>query len=901
VRASAAILALAGLLTPLAAAGVGLGEIELDSYIDEPFEGRIELIDVERDEIDRIRARLGSEADFRAAGIERTPSVQALDFEPVWEEGGAYLRVTTSRPVTRTFLDFLVELEWPAGRQLRGYTVLLDPPDTTDEEPAAVDAPAAASEPVAGSQGATTLEYGRVQEGERLWTIAQELRQRIDEEVTTEQVAMALLRDNPEAFQGGNVNRLMAGYVLRIDETDSIRQVGAEEARTEFWRQYRAWQDFRQERAEQATQRPSREAGAADGESAESGEGSTAEAGAAAGQGAASGLTLEGPEAMATGEAEAPGGGEEGAADGSRIQELQNELDAALAEAESRREGNEALRERLAAMEEQLQSMERLLEFDSSELAALQEGRDEETATDELALFLELLNRHPQWVGVAGGLFILLLALVWVAARRHSGGSGKAEQEPRPRRVRSEEEHAEAEAHAPRSEDPVTEADIYFSMGRYAEAVEVLEKAVAHHPRHAEYRRRLAELHHAHGNREAFLREARSMRQDLGESAPMEWARVAALGATMAPDDPLFAQPDSEPEPAPAAEADSGTGPVSEGRPADAGDEPGRESEGDEDEERIDASLEDEFAELMGEGDHRAEWDEALAGEEAAGVAPAGPAGESPEPVPEPASPIEEEPPAPIELETGAPEEGPGTVGEMEPESEPEPEPEEVPVVDLDLAEDWVEDSPESAFAHAAEEVAEGRDSTPESGPDERAAEPENPEPEDLEEAVIDLETPEEGSTTTPAREAATPMDAAELEEAYNDLLAGEAAETVETAEEPATRPGPDTGPAPEQEVRPESADSRPEPGPAADTEEEVPEGLHPLEADESAAWDEFEDDVADLLNDVDEVGTKLDLARAYIDMGDAEGARGILEEVMEEGSEEQQQEARSLLDQSQG
>jgi pilus assembly protein FimV len=45
------------------------------------------------------------------------------------------------------------------------------------------------------------------------------------------------------------------------------------------------------------------------------------------------------------------------------------------------------------------------------------------------------------------------------------------------------------------------------------------------------------------------------------------------------------------------------------------------------------------------------------------------------------------------------------------------------------------------------------------------------------------------------------------------------------------------------------------------------------------------------------EVGTKLDLARAYMDMGDPDGARSILEEVLQEGSSSQKQEAERLLD----
>jgi pilus assembly protein FimV len=52
------------------------------------------------------------------------------------------------------------------------------------------------------------------------------------------------------------------------------------------------------------------------------------------------------------------------------------------------------------------------------------------------------------------------------------------------------------------------------------------------------------------------------------------------------------------------------------------------------------------------------------------------------------------------------------------------------------------------------------------------------------------------------------------------------------------------------------------------------------------------------LPDDVDEVSTKLDLARAFIDMGDTEGARGSLEEVMSEGNAEQKAEAKALLEQ---
>jgi pilus assembly protein FimV len=56
------------------------------------------------------------------------------------------------------------------------------------------------------------------------------------------------------------------------------------------------------------------------------------------------------------------------------------------------------------------------------------------------------------------------------------------------------------------------------------------------------------------------------------------------------------------------------------------------------------------------------------------------------------------------------------------------------------------------------------------------------------------------------------------------------------------------------------------------------------------------DDDDFDFLGETDENATKLDLARAYIDMGDAEGARDILNEVLSEGSDDQQGEAKELL-----
>jgi len=76
---------------------------------------------------------------------------------------------------------------------------------------------------------------------------------------------------------------------------------------------------------------------------------------------------------------------------------------------------------------------------------------------------------------------------------------------------------------------------------------------------------------------------------------------------------------------------------------------------------------------------------------------------------------------------------------------------------------------------------------------------------------------------------------------------------------------------------------------PAAPTFDAPPPAFEPAPVLE--AGDDF-----DFLSDTDEIATKLDLARAYIDMGDTDGARDILDEVLQEGSDVQKQEASSLI-----
>jgi pilus assembly protein FimV len=85
-------------------------------------------------------------------------------------------------------------------------------------------------------------------------------------------------------------------------------------------------------------------------------------------------------------------------------------------------------------------------------------------------------------------------------------------------------------------------------------------------------------------------------------------------------------------------------------------------------------------------------------------------------------------------------------------------------------------------------------------------------------------------------------------------------------------------------------------------TEETPPEDVvaHPAAAEPMVGHVAETAPVAERLDDIyvgeDAIGTKLDLAKAYLDMGDPEGAKSMLDEVLAEGNDTQQEEARRLL-----
>ena len=140
---------LAAIAMPTNSLALGLGEIEVNSFLNQPLNAEIEVISARAGEIDDLLVGLASRDAFSRAGLTRTIGLSDLRFAVKKNEEGdsAVILVTTKASVKEPFLNFLVEADWSKGRLLREFTVLLDPPFYADT-PAPAPAPVAETQEV---------------------------------------------------------------------------------------------------------------------------------------------------------------------------------------------------------------------------------------------------------------------------------------------------------------------------------------------------------------------------------------------------------------------------------------------------------------------------------------------------------------------------------------------------------------------------------------------------------------------------------------------------------------------------------------------------------------------------------------------------------------------------------
>ncbi len=368
-------------LCPATVFALGLGKIELKSGLNQPFNARIELLSPTRESLDSLTVSLAGIDAFERAGIQRPFVLSQLKFEVKENEHGAdYIHVYSRDPIREPYLDFLVEANWSNGRLYREYTVLLDPPlydanarqivNAPAEEGGAAPAPETTAPSSAMQEGAAPApstsetapspshyaggDYGPTVATDTLWSIAGKTRP--DTSVSVQQMMLALLKVNPDAFVNNNVNGLKRGVVLHMPTRDQIDALTQAQALAQVKSQYAMWDQIRGTTAAQVQQRP-------EGTPTSSGSTAPAQKETETGSGKSELRLVSASKENGQG---AGGSSASGNAGGEKLQLAQEQLD-------SLKQENTDLKSRLSQSENIISDLKRLISLKDKDLSALQQ------------------------------------------------------------------------------------------------------------------------------------------------------------------------------------------------------------------------------------------------------------------------------------------------------------------------------------------------------------------------------------------------------------------------------------------------------------------------------------------------------------------------------------------------
>ncbi|TXI46760.1 FimV/HubP family polar landmark protein [Methylophilus sp.] len=273
------------LSTALSAHAAGLGGMISSSKLGEPLNAEIELLAVTPSELNSIQAALASEQVYQDQMLEKPASYPFIKIEVGNNtKGQPILKLTSSQPITEAFLDMLIQVDWPTGRLVKEYTLLLDPPGfnsnyvsesgglpqsartvtpaPTSSAPAAIPrevtqntAPearkplpsksaitksvpkAVADETLADTKDALTTERG-----DTLYAIARQMK---PDNVSVEQMLVALYQSNQQAFDGKNMNRLKVGKIIRLPDQATLDSISRPQAKTLIAEHATNWQAYK--------------------------------------------------------------------------------------------------------------------------------------------------------------------------------------------------------------------------------------------------------------------------------------------------------------------------------------------------------------------------------------------------------------------------------------------------------------------------------------------------------------------------------------------------------------------------------------------------------------------------------------------------------------------------------
>ncbi|GAB7532518.1 FimV/HubP family polar landmark protein [Pseudomonas sp. 3A(2025)] len=890
VRKLVVAIAAASALSSGMAHALGLGELSVKSTLNQPLLAEIELTDARGINASQLVPSLGTTADFAQAGVTRQAFLSDLTFTPVINPGGkSVLRITSSKPVRDPYVKFLVQVLWPNGRAQREYSLLLDPPKFAENAapaptpaPAPVAAPAqlpavtpavtapapaapATAKPVDAPLPAPAADKSAqyvTSNNDTLWEIAAKVRNG----GTIQQTMLAIQALNPDAFIDGNINRLKKGQVLRLPTAQQTTSLSQSQAVAEVAQQYRAWREGRRTpagtRQVDATRRAS--------------------AGAAPAQ-------VEARDNLSLVAASAASAQKGAAADG----DLANKLAVTQEALDTTRRDNAELQSRMSDLQSQLDKLQRLMTLKNDQLAKMQAGTAEpapaspalpatavdaagtpikpageiapedalaaaqvatppadqplavepvtaeEPASDPLKAVLD----NPVMLGLIGGAALLILALLLLFLARRRNAKAEEEKHKRMARVLAEDSQfaADMDLNAPADGFDGLEVSPSYKMAPAAVAA-AAANASRERPTDPLVQ---AEIHIAYGrmNQAVELLEEsvkeEPQRDDLRLKLMEIYAEQGNHKAFAAHERKLVAAGKLQAEAGPAPViAPVIVPPAPEPKAADTAAPVAAVAAA--------AAVAATTAALSTELD--AKYLEELLADDEPEQAPAV------EPEPEVDS-LDNDFDLSLDALEAAPADEVVTVDDLdglllddslssvdepviaEPLSATSPEPDDLSDFDLDLAdEDPVLSTEDDFLVGLGEDPLDLGESEPEK-------------------ASVDLELPEDF-----------------------DLSLADEIETEHASEAFAS----------------EIDDVNAELDRLSQSLESPPLEEQAFTSNDMSAFDDEPE--FDFLSGTDEAATKLDLARAYIDMGDAEGARDILGEVVDEGDEGQKSEARELL-----
>jgi len=130
------------LILPTAGIPLGLGDIELHSALNQPLDADIGLLDVRSTPLDNIQVSLASSDEFEKMGLDRPSFLSSLEMELRQDASGRQIiKLTSPQAIREPFIDVLLAVSWAQGRLVKEYTLLLDPPVFLDASAAPINAP----------------------------------------------------------------------------------------------------------------------------------------------------------------------------------------------------------------------------------------------------------------------------------------------------------------------------------------------------------------------------------------------------------------------------------------------------------------------------------------------------------------------------------------------------------------------------------------------------------------------------------------------------------------------------------------------------------------------------------------------------------------------------------------